>query len=228
MTLYGEHMPQRRSGARSLCRRVTLGRAAGRAAGRRRHAGVKCCAPVATPCDVGYAAMAGRLVAVYRGVYAVGAAVGPREDPGRRCWPRARTRRRATTRRRALRELIPTLPAVLHVTLTRGDRRSRPGLVIHRGGLEPADVTLRRRASRSPRSLRDARRPRLARPHRPGGAGAQPRPPRAAAATTPPTPPTTTSRTACARWSRRPAFPSRSRSTDSAPTGSTSRGPSSR
>jgi very-short-patch-repair endonuclease len=32
------------------------------------------------------------------------------------------------------------LPAVLHVSLTRGDRRNRPGLIIHRG-LEPADVT---------------------------------------------------------------------------------------
>ena len=40
----------------------------------------------------------------------------------------------------ALRTLIPTFPAVLHVSLTRGDRRSRPGLVVHHG-LEPEDVT---------------------------------------------------------------------------------------
>jgi very-short-patch-repair endonuclease len=39
-----------------------------------------------------------------------------------------------------LRKLIPTLPAVLHVSLTQGDRRSRSDLVVHRG-LEPGDIT---------------------------------------------------------------------------------------
>ena len=40
----------------------------------------------------------------------------------------------------ALRDLIPTLPAVLHVSLTQGQRRSRAELIVHRG-LEPEDVT---------------------------------------------------------------------------------------
>jgi hypothetical protein len=38
-----------------------------------------------------------------------------------------------------VRTLIPTVPAVCHVSLTRGERRSRPNLVVHHG-LEPADV----------------------------------------------------------------------------------------
>ena len=40
----------------------------------------------------------------------------------------------------ALSNLIPTLPAVLHVSLTQGQRRNRNGLIVHRG-LEPEDVT---------------------------------------------------------------------------------------
>ncbi len=81
----------------------------------------------------------GRLAQVYRGVYAV----GPLSDRGR-----ARAATLATGPRSAgsfstataLHRLIPTLPAVLHVSLTRGDRRNRTNLVVHHG-LEPGDVT---------------------------------------------------------------------------------------
>ena len=81
----------------------------------------------------------GWLEPVYRGVYAV----GPLSNHGR-----VRAATLATgphsagsfSTATALYRLIPTLPAVLHVSLTRGDRRSRPGLRVHRG-LEPADVT---------------------------------------------------------------------------------------
>ena len=82
----------------------------------------------------------GRLAPVYRGVYAV----GPLSDRGRvRAAVLAAGPCAAASHTTAawLRKLISTLPAVLHITLARGDRRSRPGLVIHRGGLEPADVT---------------------------------------------------------------------------------------
>ena len=40
----------------------------------------------------------------------------------------------------ALHRLTPTLPAVLHVSLTRGDRRNRQDLIVHHG-LEPEDIT---------------------------------------------------------------------------------------
>jgi len=81
----------------------------------------------------------GRLASVYRGIYAV----GPLSDRGR-----VRAATLATgphsagsfSTATALYRLIPTLPAVLHVSLTRGDRRSRKGLVVHHG-LEPEDVT---------------------------------------------------------------------------------------
>ncbi len=82
----------------------------------------------------------GWLTPVYRGVYAV----GPLSDRGRiRAAVLAAGPYAAASHTTAawLRKLISTLPAVLHVTLARGDRRSRPGLVIHHGGLEPADVT---------------------------------------------------------------------------------------
>ena len=81
----------------------------------------------------------GWLEPVYRGVYAV----GPLADRGR---IRAATMAggpysaASFSTATALQRLIPTLPAVLHVSLTRGDRRGRPGLQIHRG-LEPEDVT---------------------------------------------------------------------------------------
>ena len=83
----------------------------------------------------------GRLVVVHRGVYAVGH--GGLSDRGRiRAATLATGRHSAASFSTAtgLYGLIPSLPAVLHVSLTRGDRRSRPGLVVHHG-LDPADVT---------------------------------------------------------------------------------------
>ena len=81
----------------------------------------------------------GWLVPEYRGIYGI----GPLSDRGRiraatlATGPHSAASYSTAT---ALSKLIPTLPAVLHVSLTRGDRRSRPGLVIHHG-LEPEDVT---------------------------------------------------------------------------------------
>ena len=75
---------------------------------------------------------------VWRGVYAV----GPLSDRGRiraatlATGPHSAASFSTAT---ALLNLTPTLPAVLHVSLTRGDRRSRMGLTVHRG-LEPEDV----------------------------------------------------------------------------------------
>ena len=81
----------------------------------------------------------GWLAPVYRGVYAI----GPLSDLGR-----ARAAVLATGPYSAaswhsavaLHRITSSMPAVLHVSLTRGHRRSRKGLIIHRG-LEPADVT---------------------------------------------------------------------------------------
>ena len=81
----------------------------------------------------------GWLEPVYRGVYAV----GPLSDRGRvRAATLATGPHSAASHDTAawLRRLIPTLPAVLHVSLTRGDRRNRNDLIVHRG-LEPEQVT---------------------------------------------------------------------------------------
>jgi very-short-patch-repair endonuclease len=93
------------------------------------------------PYEIDNAVKARRLHVVWRSVYAVGH--DRLTDRGR-----IRAATLATgpysaasfTTATALRHLTPTLPAVLHVSLTRGDRRGRPGLIIHRG-LEPEDVT---------------------------------------------------------------------------------------
>lgn len=81
----------------------------------------------------------GSLTPVWRGVYAL----WPLSDRGR-----ARAATLATgphsaasfDTSTALHRLTLSMPAVLHVSLTRGQRRSRAGLIIHRG-LEPEDVT---------------------------------------------------------------------------------------
>jgi very-short-patch-repair endonuclease len=76
---------------------------------------------------------------VFRGVYVL----GPLTDRGRvraatlATGPHSAASFSTAT---ALSRLTPTLPAVLHVSLTRGDRRNRKDLVIHHG-LEPEDVT---------------------------------------------------------------------------------------
>lgn len=78
-----------------------------------------------------------RLVIIFRGVYALGH--GALSDRGRiRAALLAAGPHAVASHGTAawLWKLIPTLPAVLDVTLTQGDRRSRPGLRIHHG---PAD-----------------------------------------------------------------------------------------
>jgi very-short-patch-repair endonuclease len=90
--------------------------------------------------DVDYAVRAGRLFVVYRGIYVVGH--DRPSDRGRvraavlAAGPHAAASRGTAA---ALDQLTPSMPAVLDVTLTRGDRRSRPGLRIHHG-LEPGQV----------------------------------------------------------------------------------------
>jgi very-short-patch-repair endonuclease len=76
---------------------------------------------------------------VFRGVYAL----GPLSDRGRiRAATLATGPRSAASfsSAAALTRLTPTLPAVLHVSLTQGHRRTRDDLIVHRG-LEPEDVT---------------------------------------------------------------------------------------
>jgi very-short-patch-repair endonuclease len=81
----------------------------------------------------------GWLVPVWRGVYVLGAL----SDRGRiRAATLATGPHSAAsfTSATAAHELIPTLPAVVHVSITQGDRRNRKDLIVHRG-LEPEDVT---------------------------------------------------------------------------------------
>jgi very-short-patch-repair endonuclease len=91
------------------------------------------------PHELDNAVKSERLFVVYRGVYAL----GPLSDRGRiraatlATGPHSAASFSTST---ALSRLTPTLPAVLHVSLTRGDRRSREGLRVHHG-LEPEDVT---------------------------------------------------------------------------------------
>ena len=75
------------------------------------------------------ASQSGRLTPVYRGVYAVGPACRTAGGSGRRLLADGPVLRpRATHGRRALRDSSPPCPPFSHVSLTRGDRRSRPGL----------------------------------------------------------------------------------------------------
>jgi len=91
--------------------------------------------------EIDNAVKAKRLFVVYRGVYAVGS--DRLEDRGRiraatlATGPHSAASFSTAT---ALSRLTPTLPAVLHVSITRGDRRNRKDLIVHRG-LEPEDVT---------------------------------------------------------------------------------------
>jgi very-short-patch-repair endonuclease len=95
----------------------------------------------AEPAEIDNAVKAKRLFVVYRSVYAVGDE--RLSDRGRiraatlASGPHSAASFSTAT---ALRNLTPTLRAVLHVSLTEGDRRSRRGLIVHHG-LEPADVT---------------------------------------------------------------------------------------
>lgn len=74
----------------------------------------------------------GRLLPIYRGVYAVGH--DALSDRGRviaallAAGPNAAA---SHTTAAALLDLLPSMPAVLHVTTTTRARRSRPGLIIH-------------------------------------------------------------------------------------------------
>ena len=89
--------------------------------------------------EVRHGVRCGWLVPEYRGI----SAIGPLSDRGRiraatlATGPHSAASFSTAT---ALSRLTPTLPAVLHVSLTRGDRRSRPALRVHHG-LEPEDVT---------------------------------------------------------------------------------------
>ena len=84
-----------------------------------------------------------RLFVIHKGVYAVG---------DQRLTDRGRIRAATLatgphsaasfSTATALSNLTPTLPAVLHVSLTQGQRRNRTDLIVHRG-LEPEDVTHR-------------------------------------------------------------------------------------
>ena len=96
---------------------------------------------IAEPHAVDNAVKSKRLFVIYRSVYAVGS--DRLSDRGR-----ARAAVLATAPYSAaswgtavaLHRLTPSMPAVLHVSLTRGQRRSRDGIIVHRG-LEPSEVT---------------------------------------------------------------------------------------
>jgi very-short-patch-repair endonuclease len=85
-----------------------------------------------SPHAIDHRVRAGRFIAVFRGVYAVGhAAIG---DRGRMhaaiiaAGPGATLSHRTSA---AVQHLIPSLPPFVEVTVTTAPRRSRPGLVIH-------------------------------------------------------------------------------------------------
>jgi very-short-patch-repair endonuclease len=95
----------------------------------------------AEPDEIDNAVKSKRLFVVYRAVYAVGH--DRLSDRGRiRAATLATGPHSAAsfTSAAALGKLTPTLPGVLHVSLTRGQRRGRADLIVHRG-LEPEDVT---------------------------------------------------------------------------------------
>jgi very-short-patch-repair endonuclease len=96
---------------------------------------------LAEPVAIDNAVKAKRLFVVYRGVYAVGT-----DRLGDRGRVRAATlatgphSAASFSTATALSRLTASLPALLHVSITRGDRRNRKDVVVHRG-LEPADIT---------------------------------------------------------------------------------------
>ena len=131
--------PQRRLRRGRRCRRVTFVHRRLAAAGRRGHPRAAAAARV----QRGRGAQPRPEAGGWRRCTAACTRSGPLSDRGRvraamlATGPHSAASYSTAT---ALHRLIPTLPAVLHVSLTRGDRRSRKGLIIHRG-LEPADVT---------------------------------------------------------------------------------------
>ena len=85
---------------------------------------------------------AGRLIVLYRGVYAVGhAALSERGGAARRAVAAGPTAAHSHLTAAARRKLIPSMPPFVEVTVTRKGPRSRPGLMIHET-TRPPDVRI--------------------------------------------------------------------------------------
>ena len=106
--------------------------------------GPSCMPSVPAVRQVQHRVATGRLIVMYRGVYAVGhrrlTLEGRWLAAVKACGPGAVLSHRDAA---ALWDLLPAVRAAIHVTVGPGGRAKRPGLILHRSRLEPELVTVR-------------------------------------------------------------------------------------